>query len=110
MSLLEYGVHALAEDAPALSGRTVRLHGFVLPRDGGGRYLARIRIGCCAADAVPVAVVLSGGPEDLAEGEWVEVVGRWAPPRENAGGGYPEPVVAARSVVRIEAPATPYES
>ncbi|MGY1985092.1 hypothetical protein ACI792_02585 [Blastococcus sp. SYSU DS0669] len=50
----------------------------------------------------------SGGPEDLAEG--FEVVGRWAPPRENAGGGYPEPVAAARSVVRIEAPATPYES
>ncbi|MGY1828166.1 hypothetical protein [Blastococcus sp. SYSU DS0541] len=49
-----------------------------------------------------------GGPEDLAQG--FEVVGRWAPPRENAGGGYPEPVAAARSVVRIEAPATPYES
>lgn len=109
LTLFEYGIHALAPGAPALTGRSIRLQGFALPRDGGGWYLARIRIGCCAADAVPIAVVLSGAPEDLAEGEWVEVVGGWAPPRENAGGGYPEPVIAARSVQRIEPPAEPYE-
>ncbi|MCF6737640.1 TIGR03943 family protein, partial [Blastococcus sp. KM273129] len=72
LTLLEYGIHALAPGSPALTGRSVRLQGFALPRDGGGWYVARIRIGCCAADAVPIAVVLSGAPEDLEEGEWVE--------------------------------------
>lgn len=110
MSMLEYGQRALADDPGTLATGIVRLHGFVVPRGDGGWYLSRIRINCCAADAVPVSVVVDGDRGDVAPGEWVEVVGSWSPSVAHPGDGYPEPVIEARSVTPVPAPANPYES
>ncbi|WNV76932.1 TIGR03943 family putative permease subunit [Geodermatophilus sp. DSM 44513] len=109
MALLEYSLHALAADTSALDGRLVRLTGFVTPREGGGWYVSRIGIKCCAADAVAVTVVVDAERGDLAADQWVEVVGSWAPPRPHPAGGHPEAVVAPRSVTPIEAPANTYQ-
>ncbi|SOE02239.1 TIGR03943 family putative permease subunit [Blastococcus haudaquaticus] len=110
MSMLEYGQWALADDPGPLTTSTVRLQGFVVPRGDDGWYLSRIRINCCAADAVPVSVVVDGNRQGVAPGEWVEVVGTWSPPAAHPSDGYPEPVIEARSVTPIPAPVNPYES
>jgi uncharacterized repeat protein (TIGR03943 family) len=109
MSVLEYGMWALADDPSYVAGGPVRLQGFVVPRGEGGWYVARIRIGCCAADAVPTSVVVLGGRDDVEAGAWVEVEGTWAPPVDHPEAGYPEPVLEAAAVTPIEPPANPYE-
>lgn len=110
MSVLEYGMWALAEDSSYVAEGPVRLQGFVVPRGDDTWYLSRIRIGCCAADAVPTSVVIAGEPATVGRGEWVEVEGTWAPPVTHPDAGYPEPVLKPRSITSIAAPANPYES
>ena len=110
MSMLEYGQWAIADDPGPLTGTVVRLHGFVVPRGEDGWYLSRIRINCCAADAVPVSVVVDGDRDGVEAGEWVEVVGTWSPPVDHPEAGYPEPVIEADAVTPVPPPANPYES
>ncbi|RVX41307.1 putative repeat protein (TIGR03943 family) [Nonomuraea polychroma] len=51
-----------AWSAPAsLKGKRVRLTGFAVPSPGGW-HLARLRIGCCAADAQTMKVTVKGRP------------------------------------------------
>ncbi|RZU33533.1 TIGR03943 family putative permease subunit [Blastococcus saxobsidens] len=109
MPLLEYAMYALADDTFTLEDRSVRLQGFVLPRPDGGWSVARIRISCCAADAVPVTVVVDGDRGPLQADQWVEIIGTWAPPVAHPDGDYPEPVIVPRSVTPIPPPASPYE-
>ncbi len=110
MTLLEYSLYGRAADTSALEGRQVRLVGFVTPRDGGGWYVSRIRIACCAADASAVSVVVDGPVAELAADQWVEVVGRWAPPQPNPSAGYAEAVIAPVAVTPISPPADSYEN
>jgi uncharacterized repeat protein (TIGR03943 family) len=51
-------------DSTPLEGRTIRLEGFLTPREGGGWYLSRIIITCRAADAAFVSVVVAGDVPD----------------------------------------------
>lgn len=108
LPLVQYRWRALHEDVSPLEGRQVRLTGFVVPREGGGWYVARIRISCCAADAVGVTVVVDGPQGDLAPDQWVEVVGTWAPPVTHPSLGFPEAVIAPVSVRPIDPPADQY--
>jgi uncharacterized repeat protein (TIGR03943 family) len=109
MTLFDYSLHALAGNTSALEDRLVRLTGFVTPRDGGGWYVSRIAISCCAADAVAFTVVVDAPQGDLVADQWVEVVGSWVPPQPHPSGGYPEAVVSPRTVTTIDAPASTYE-
>lgn len=109
MTLLDFSMWALVDDTSALRGRSVRLQGFVLPRADGTWSIARIRISCCAADAVPVSVVVDGDRGSLQADQWVEVIGTWGPPAMHPDGGYPEPVIVPEAVRPIEPPASPYE-
>lgn len=109
LSLLEYSLRALAEDSSSLDGRRVKLAGFVTPREGGGWYISRIMIKCCAADAVPVNVVVEEPRGDLAADQWVEVIGVTAPAEPHPTAGYPEPVIDPHSVTPVDRPADTYE-
>ncbi|MGY1688756.1 TIGR03943 family putative permease subunit [Geodermatophilus sp. SYSU D01105] len=109
MTLFDYSLHALAADTGDLDGRLIRLVGFVTPREGGGWYVSRIGISCCAADAVAFTVVVDAPQGDLAADQWVEVVGTWAPPRPHPAAGYPEAVISPRSVTPVDAPADTYQ-
>ncbi|MGY1839543.1 MULTISPECIES: TIGR03943 family putative permease subunit [unclassified Modestobacter] len=107
MTLLQYTIWSQADPA-ALAERRVRLVGFVVPRDDGGRDdgtwdIARLSINCCAADATALRVHVVGGPPGLVADQWVEVVGTAG--RRDPGG---PPVLRAASVEPIPAPAEPY--
>jgi uncharacterized repeat protein (TIGR03943 family) len=74
-----------AGGANTLNGRRITLTGFAMPSKEGGWYLTRLHIACCAADAIPMQVIVRGiaqPPED----SWVEVTGTWIPPTSKTSG------------------------
>ena len=78
LSVLQYAARAVFDDGRSLVGRQVTLSGFLLARDGQGWYLTRMMISCCAADARPVKVGLSGAvPGGAHANDWWQVTGRY---------------------------------
>jgi uncharacterized repeat protein (TIGR03943 family) len=108
VSLMDYATRAVWDEGRTLAGRTVRLTGFVTPREGGNWYLTRIALTCCAADGLALKVDVRGAPDYPAD-TWVEVTGRWVP-----GGGVMNdeaiPRVEATDVVEVAQPRNPYDT
>jgi uncharacterized membrane protein YcgQ (UPF0703/DUF1980 family) len=78
--------------------------------EGGAVYLARIAIGCCAADAYPVKVRLDGGA-DLSrhpDDSWVEAVVELVPGSATRATDY-IPAATVTSVRPVAEPEDPYE-
>jgi uncharacterized repeat protein (TIGR03943 family) len=76
LSVLDYATRAVYDKGNSLSGRHVRLSGFIIKSANGTPYLARMVITCCAADARPVKVGLAGQvPAGLVADEWIQVDG-----------------------------------
>ncbi|MEV4705068.1 TIGR03943 family putative permease subunit [Actinoplanes sp. NPDC049316] len=79
VSLLDYASRAVFDQGRSLTGRTLRLTGFVTPGPGGEPMLARMVLSCCAADGRPIKVGLTGaGPSAVAPDTWVQVVGTYS--------------------------------
>jgi uncharacterized repeat protein (TIGR03943 family) len=80
VSLLDYASRAVFDKGASLTGRRVVLSGFLLPAGHGGWYLTRMVITCCAADAQPIKVGLTGAvPDGLKPNDWVEITGGYSP-------------------------------
>ncbi|MEV6633676.1 TIGR03943 family protein [Actinoplanes sp. NPDC051470] len=76
VGLLDYASRAVFDQGKSLSGRTVRLTGFVTKGPGGRPMLARMVLNCCAADGRPIKVGLTGeATVDAAPDTWVQVDG-----------------------------------
>ncbi|GAA2246012.1 TIGR03943 family protein [Kitasatospora cystarginea] len=110
MTLGSFDVRAVWDTAAPLRGRRVRLTGFVTAGKGGGWYLTRLTISCCAADALASKVEIRGAAANPAPpaGSWVEVIGTWLPDGKEAE---PDtiPLLTAAQVTRIPEPKDPYE-
>ena len=79
VGLLDYASRAVFDGGRSLTGRTLRLTGFVTPGPDGQPVLARMVMSCCAADGRPIKVALSGEvPEAVPADTWVQVVGAWS--------------------------------
>ncbi|WP_414940483.1 TIGR03943 family putative permease subunit [Amycolatopsis sp. cmx-11-51] len=91
-----------------LNGRTVRLSGFVVHNEGN-TMLARMVIGCCAADAFPITVRLVGeGVSGFGDDTWLEVTGTVVPGTAVRENSY-MPDLTLASVRQVPAPKDPYE-
>ncbi|TDC05871.1 TIGR03943 family protein [Nonomuraea longispora] len=109
LTLGEFIGRAYARSGPSLAGRKVRLIGFAVPaEDGKSWYLTRMRIRCCAADALALEVAVQGAAAP-AEDSWVAVTGTWVPWRDGVPDEYVVPALAATAVTAVERPAEPYE-
>ncbi|WP_165977400.1 TIGR03943 family putative permease subunit [Nonomuraea diastatica] len=109
LTLGEFIERAYAPSNPSLAGRKVRLIGFAVPGEGGRSWhLTRMRIRCCAADALALEVAVHGAPAP-AEDSWVAVTGTWVPWPDGVPDDYVVPELAATEVTGIERPAEPYE-
>ncbi|MFF5185228.1 TIGR03943 family putative permease subunit [Streptomyces sp. NPDC000345] len=105
-----FSSRAVYDSGRSLTGRTVRLTGFVTRDDDGTWYVTRLVVSCCAADATTAKAEIRGAdagapPTDT----WVTVTGTWRP--EGAPGSdeaWP-PVLDAEKVTRVQQPADPYE-
>jgi uncharacterized repeat protein (TIGR03943 family) len=107
MPLADFDVRAVWDDSGALKNRRVKLTGFVTPKKGGGWYVSRLTISCCAADALTYKVEVRGmtaPPTDA----WVEVTGVWQPGGQTKQDGA-IPALKAQQVKRIVQPHNPYE-
>ncbi len=111
LTVTEFVTRAGWDSANSLTGRTVSVTGFVV-RDGGDTMLARMVIGCCAADASPVRVRLVGEvaetlgetPEDT----WLAVTGTVVPGTATRETGF-RPDLTVHTVREVNEPADPYE-
>lgn len=108
LQLSEFVERAAWDSGNSLDDRRIRLTGFVF-HEGDTSYLARIAIGCCAADAYPVKIKLTGAdlsrhPDD----SWIEAVVELVPGTATKANDY-VPTATVRSVRPIAEPEDPYE-
>jgi uncharacterized repeat protein (TIGR03943 family) len=108
-TVTDYSIRAIWEDGLSLEGRRIRLVGFVSPRPGGGFYLTRIVLMCCAADGQPVRVAVPDPPRALAADTWVAVTGTYGGLERGASGDDQVPVLRADGLTTVPTPADPYE-
>ncbi|MFC8090532.1 TIGR03943 family putative permease subunit [Streptomyces sp. NPDC057301] len=108
LTLAEFSSRAVYDSGRSLTGRTVRLTGFVTRDDDGTWYVTRLLVSCCAADATTSKVEIREADAPPADA-WVTVTGIWHPKgRLGTDGAWP-PVLDAASVRRVAQPANPYE-
>lgn len=111
LTVLDYAARALWDDQGSLAGRRVQLTGFLVTEPDGQVHLARLVLSCCAADARPIKIGLTGdGPAGLPDDTWVEVVGSYldqtgVDPINEA----PIPYLTVESWREVPAPRQPYE-
>jgi uncharacterized repeat protein (TIGR03943 family) len=112
LSVLDYASRAVFDHGDSLRGHHVTLSGFVLPGGDGGWYLTRMVITCCAADAQPVKVGLTGTlPAGLKANDWISVTGSYADRQDkDPVNGDPIPYLSVSSTEPIAAPPQQYES
>ncbi|MFF4487677.1 TIGR03943 family putative permease subunit [Streptomyces sp. NPDC001544] len=78
ISLVDYAGRAVYDHGRSLGGRQVRITGFVALDRTGTPYLVRMALNCCAADAQPVKIGLTGRiPPVLQPDSWLEVTGAY---------------------------------
>jgi uncharacterized repeat protein (TIGR03943 family) len=108
LSVNEFVSRAGWDKAGTLDGRTVSLTGFVVHAEGR-TLLARLVISCCAADAFPVTVRLTGTEASrYASDAWIQVTGQVVPGTATRANSY-TPDFTAASVATVPAPKDPYE-
>ena len=110
LTMSETVTRAIWDESGTLNGRQIRLVGFVVRMPDGSMSLARLVIGCCAADAQPVRVRIDGDslrgyPDDT----WLEVRGEVVPGSATEAEAF-VPRFTVASAHKVPAPEDPYES
>jgi len=109
LSLSEAVMRAVWDDSGSLDNREIRLVGFIVRMGDGSIDLARLTIGCCAADAAPIKVKLQGPDVDTYEPDtWLEVRGTMVADSATEANGY-VPTFTATTLTPVPAPADQYE-
>ncbi len=112
VTMIDYADRAVYDHGRSLAGRTVTITGFVAFDRDGTPYLVRMLLNCCAADAQPVKVGLSGRvPPVLPPDAWLEVTGGYTDRQatDPVNGGT-IPFVDVGQAWPVAPPADPYES
>ena len=112
LTVIDYADRAVYDHGRSLAGRTVTLTGFVAFDEAGTPYLIRMLLNCCAADAQPVKVGLTGRvPPVLQPDSWLEVTGTVTgeQAKDPVNGGA-IPFVDVGQARPVPQPADPYES
>ncbi|MDQ0943912.1 TIGR03943 family protein [Streptomyces sp. V1I1] len=78
LSVADYAGRAVYDHGRSLGDRRIRITGFITLDRNGAPYLTRMVLNCCAADAQPVKIGLSGQiPAVLQPDTWLEVTGTY---------------------------------
>ncbi|MFV0134626.1 TIGR03943 family putative permease subunit [Streptomyces sp. HMX87] len=111
LALADYAERAAYGDGRTLDGRRVTLTGFLAVDRAGTPYLVRMTLNCCAADAQPVKVGLTGRvPPVLRPDTWLAVTGTYTPrrTRDPVNDG-PIPFLDVTGARPVPAPRDPYD-
>ncbi|MFI7678491.1 TIGR03943 family putative permease subunit [Actinophytocola sp. NPDC049390] len=108
LPLSDFSSRAAWDRGHSLDDRTARLTGFVV-QEGDDTYVARLAIGCCAADAFPVKVKLLGQElSHLVDDSWIVVDVVLRPGSATRANEY-VPSATVQAVRPIPEPEDPYE-
>jgi uncharacterized repeat protein (TIGR03943 family) len=109
ISLTEFTARAFQAKAghDTLTGRRIILTGFAHPAGRNRWLLIRLRMTCCAADAVPMRAAITNVPPPPANA-WVQVTGTWSPDWAKID-DIDTPRLTVTGLQRIAEPADPYE-
>jgi uncharacterized repeat protein (TIGR03943 family) len=78
LGLVDYAGRAVYDHGRSIGDRRITTSGFISLDEGGRPYLVRMVLNCCAADAQPVKVGLTGRiPPILEPDTWYEVTGTY---------------------------------
>ncbi|GAA4182516.1 hypothetical protein GCM10022252_08510 [Streptosporangium oxazolinicum] len=110
MTIGDFIGRAWDDDKKSLTGREVRVTGFVTPAKKKGQwYVTRMQIACCAADAFPLKIAVRGLQAPPAD-TWVEVTGTWIPQTFGTmPNGVIYPQMTGKSLTRVDPPDEQYE-
>ncbi|WP_327184292.1 TIGR03943 family putative permease subunit [Streptomyces sp. NBC_01334] len=111
LSVVDYAGRAVYDHGRTLTGREVRLTGFVALEHDGTPYLVRMALNCCAADAQPVKVGLTGDiPPVLQPDTWLTVTGTYTPrtTHDPVNNG-PIPFIKVTTATPTPTPRDPYD-
>lgn len=108
LKIYDYLLRAVWSHGEGLSGRTVRLTGFVTPADAGAWSLTRVHIACCAADATAYSVTVVGDLPAPPTDSWVQITGQYVPLTEPPS-YLSRPILRATRITAISQPSDPYE-
>ena len=111
LSVADYAGRAVYDKGRALAGRPLKVTGFLAFDDSGTPYLVRMALNCCAADAQPVKIALTGElPAVLQPDTWIEVTGTYTPKRtEDPLNGTAVPYLQVTTTKPVKAPQDPYD-
>jgi uncharacterized repeat protein (TIGR03943 family) len=108
----DYATRAVYDHGRSLRHRRFELTGFLTLDSSGRPYLTRMVLNCCAADAQPVKIGLSGNTPPLPQPDtWFQVVGTYtAKQTKDPVNGAVIPYIDVSRSTKIPAPKDPYES
>ncbi|AUA16027.1 TIGR03943 family protein [Streptomyces sp. SID8382] len=111
LNVADYAGRAVYDHGRSLEHRRVEITGFVALDGHGAPYLVRMALNCCAADAQPVKIGLTGRiPPVLQPDTWLQVIGTYTRKRtkDPVGGGAIPYLEVSRSRP-VPAPRDPYD-
>ncbi|MGW1211402.1 TIGR03943 family putative permease subunit [Streptomyces sp. NPDC002499] len=111
LSVVDYASRAVYQHGRTLDGRQIKVTGFVALDKAGTPYLVRMALNCCAADAQPVKIGLTGKvPPVLQPDKWLEVTGTYTTRevKDPVNNG-PIPFLQVSSATPVPTPADPYD-
>ncbi|MFF0091409.1 TIGR03943 family putative permease subunit [Streptomyces canus] len=111
LGLADYAGRAVYEHGRGLEGRQIVISGFVALDHSGAPYLVRMALNCCAADAQPVKVGLTGKiPPVLKPDGWLQVTGTYTAKRtKDTVNGGPIPYLEITQAKPVPTPHDPYD-
>ncbi|MFF3847013.1 TIGR03943 family putative permease subunit [Streptomyces sp. NPDC002328] len=111
LSVVDYASRAAYDHGRTLTGRRVEITGFLALDADGTPYLVRMALNCCAADAQPVKIGLTGRiPPVLPADTWLRVSGVYTPrlTRDPVNAG-PIPWFEVTTATPTKEPRDPYD-
>ncbi|MFC9843397.1 TIGR03943 family putative permease subunit [Streptomyces sp. NPDC060223] len=111
LSLVDYAGRAAYDHGHSLGDRRVKVTGFIALGHDGTPYLVRMALNCCAADAQPVKIGLTGAiPPVLQPDSWLEVTGTYTSKqtKDPVNNGV-IPFIAVAEAKPVAAPRDPYD-
>jgi uncharacterized repeat protein (TIGR03943 family) len=111
LTVQDYATRAVFDHGRDLTGRQVKITGFIGTNPDGTPYLSRMMLNCCAADALPIKVALAGpNVLTLRRDAWYTLTGTYSPKAlKDPVNGRAIPFINVTVATPISAPEDEYE-
>ncbi|MER5749153.1 TIGR03943 family protein [Streptomyces sp. NPDC002088] len=111
LSVVDYAGRAVYDHGRTLTDRRIQLIGFVALDHDGTPYLVRMALNCCAADAQPVKIGLTGHiPPVLQPDTWLQITGTFTSRQvKDPVNNGPIPFIEVTAAKPVPVPHDPYD-